>query len=170
MAKKSYREFSVEDRHVSARIYGRRLKSGEVEPMDKSECWACGQTEGQIEAHREDYSWLGNESLVVLCCRCHRVLHMRDRWPDAWDYYRERVRQGWQWPASRAIGTIATDMRSMSVDGAKLVNDPRDRTVLDDIHDDKYMFGTPEQRQERLAELYRIEEEWKNGKRSPTLF
>lgn len=170
MARKPYLEFSVADRHASSRMYGRMLRSGETEPVDKSECVACKQTEGQIEAHREDYSWLGNESLVILCYRCHRVLHMRDRWPDEWDYYREQIRQGWQWNATKSIGYVSGDMKACSVERAKRVNPPRERTALDDIHDGILLIGTPEERQKRMEEIHELNANWKSSRGTAPLF
>lgn len=151
-------------------MYGRMLRSGQTPPVDKSECAACKMTQGQIEAHREDYSWLGNESLVVLCYRCHRVLHMRDRWPDQWDFYREQVRQGWQWRHTKAIGYVSGDMRSCSLEHAKRVNAPRKRTVLDDIHEGVLLIGTPEERRERMAKIHEANDNWKSSKGTSTLF
>lgn len=170
MARKPYLEFSVEDRHASSRMYGRFLRNGTVEPVDKSQCVACKQTEGQIEAHREDYSWLGNESLVVLCYRCHRVLHMRDRWPDEWDFYREQIREGWQWNATKSIGYVSSDMRSCSVERARRVSAPRERTALDDIHDGILLIGTPGDRRQRMADIHQMNDNWKKSGGSTSLF
>lgn len=152
-------------------MYRRLVKAGTYERMDKSGgCSACLQTSGPIENHREDYSWLGPESLVVLCYRCHRVLHMRDRWPDEWDFYREQVRQGWRWNWSKTIGPVAGDMRSCSVERAKLVNPPRKLTTLDDIHDGLLLIGTPEERQERMREIHEMDRNWSESGGTPELF
>lgn len=171
MARKPYLEFSVDDRHASSRMYGRLLRNGTITRVDKSGgCAACFMTKGPIEEHREDYSSLENDSLVVLCYRCHRVLHMRDRWPDEWDFYREKVRLGWQWGWSKSIGPVAGDMRSCSLDRARLVNEPRDRTPLDDINDGVLLKGTPEDRRARLDIIHGMDRDWKRTGGSAALF
>jgi hypothetical protein len=164
MARKPYLEFSVEDRHVSSRLYRHGVKNGWFDPPDKSAgCAACTQGSGPIERHREDYSQIEpNDSLVILCYRCHRVVHMRDRYPDGWEYYRTKVREGWRWDWAKDIGPVASDMRSQREPDRK-VREALDRTPLDDIHDGTLLAGTPEDRQERLQKLYAMWAEVKNG-------
>jgi hypothetical protein len=166
MARKPYLEFSIEDRHVGASMYVYGLKNGWFENKSKENgCEACLMPlgSGPIELHREDYSIIDPSELIVICYRCHRVLHMRDRYPEGWDFYREKVREGYRWPWTKDIGPAAGAMRSMNLNGARLVNEPRDRTVLDDIHDGVYLKGTPEDRQDRLKNLYKLEAEIKSG-------
>ena len=172
MARKPYLEFSVEDRHAGAYVYGYGLKHGWFEKPDKSGgCSACLTPlgKGPIEEHREDYSKVEPEETVILCCRCHRVLHMRDRYPDGWNFYRTKVREGYQWHWEKNIAPIANEMRSKSMSRAKLVNEPRDRTVLDDINDGVLLTGTPEERRERMKNLHELAERLKSGGQS-TLF
>lgn len=159
MARKPYLEFSVEDRHVGSFVYHQYLKRGIFEAKSKKGgCEACLMPfgKGPIEGHREDYSSIAPEEVIIICYRCHRVLHMRDRWPEEWDFYRNKIREGWRWPWAKDIGPVAGDMRSKNIAKAKLLNAPRGRTVLDDIHDGVYLTGTPEDRRERLQELYSI--------------
>lgn len=168
MARKPYLEFSVEDRHTGAYLYAKGIKLGLWEAPDTSAgCSACGQTSGDIEAHREDYSKIEPDELVVLCYRCHRVLHMRDRYLDGWEFYREKVREGWRWPATKSITVTANDMKLKRLNGAKRENDPVDRTVLDDIHDGVLLTGTPEERRERMERLYDMK---KNNSLGGSLF
>jgi len=59
-------------------------------------CDACGQTEGILEAHSEDYS----EPFGVhigqfgFCFRCHMILHNRLRAPEAWARYKAEIAGG----------------------------------------------------------------------------
>lgn len=156
MARKPYLEFSVADRRASAKLYSYGLKNGWFErPSKEGGCTACFQTKGPIETHREDYSQIEpNDSLVVICYRCHRVLHMRDRYPEGWEFYRDRIREGWQYQWTKDIGPAAGDMRAKNPPRFK-PNEARERTILDDIHDGILLKGTPEERQERLKEIHR---------------
>lgn len=166
MARKPYLEFSVEDRHAGAYVYNWKLKHKVFKQKDKSGgCEACKLPlgKGPIEAHREDYSRVEPEETVILCCRCHRVLHMRDRYPEAWDFYRNKVREGFQWHWEKDIRPIANEMKSMSMTRANPVNDPRDRTVLDDINDGVLLTGTPEERRKRMEELHKLAKHLKAG-------
>ncbi|MGW8179031.1 MAG: hypothetical protein ACWGQW_09740 [bacterium] len=172
MARKPYLEFSIDDRHAGSYVYRYGLKNGWFESPDKSAgCSACLLPfgKGPIEAHREDYSKIEPEECVIICCRCHRVLHMRDKYPEAWDFYRDKVREGYQWHWEKNIAPIANEMRSKSMSRAKLANEPRDRTVLDDINDGVLLTGTPEERRERMKNLHELAERLKSGGQS-TLF
>jgi hypothetical protein len=167
VARKPYLEFSVEDRHAGSYVYRHGLKSGWFTKPDKSGgCSACRVTVGPIESHREDYSKIEPEETVTLCCRCHRVLHMRDRYPEQWDFYREKVREGYQWHWEKNIAPIANEMRSKSTSRAKLINKPRDRTVLDDINDGVLLTGTPEERRKRMDDLHELAKRLKSGGQS----
>lgn len=166
MARKPYLEFSIEDRHVGSFVYRHGLKVGWFEPRSKEDgCEACLMPfgNGPIELHREDYSIIDPSELVVICYRCHRVLHMRDKYPEGWDFYRDKIREGYRWPWTKDIGPAAGAMRTMNMTGAKLVNEPRSRTVLDDINDGVYLKGTKEDRRERLSRLYEMSESIKSG-------
>lgn len=162
MARKPYLEFSIEDRHVGSFVYRHGLKNGWYAAKSKENgCEACLMPlgSGPIERHREDYSIIDPNEAIIICYRCHRVLHMRDKYPDGWDFYREKVREGFRWDWCKDIGPAAGAMRSKNMNAAKLLNEPRERTVLDDIHDGVYLQGTPEDRRERLNRLYKIAEE-----------
>lgn len=65
-------------------------------------CCACGQRHGVIDAHAEDYSEpFTYEKLMSypLCFICHMMVHCRFRNFPVWDAYREKVREGWRYPA-----------------------------------------------------------------------
>lgn len=55
-------------------------------------CCACGQTEGRVVMHLEDYArW---REPIPLCLLCHSLLHVRDRHKETRDRYREVIGNG----------------------------------------------------------------------------
>lgn len=165
MAKKPYLEFSIAERHRSAKLWKLKRKAGLIPIFDTSACAACGMDAG-VEAHREDYSFSDNTSLVALCHRCHRVLHMRDRYPDGWDHYRKQIRMGFGYYDCRNIGVIASMMANCAAPDFRS-NPPVGRSVLDDIHDSVLLVGTRADRIQRLADM---EQELANFGKAPSLF
>ena len=75
-----------------------------------SKCCACGQTQGIIDAHAEDYSEpFGDQTEKYhLCYRCHLILHCRHHDQAAWDKYRADIRSGLRYAPcfSRSFGII----------------------------------------------------------------
>lgn len=67
---------------------GRRLK-----PIM---CDVCGQDEGIIEHHSEDYSEPFGDHIgaYALCYRCHMMVHCRYRAKRAWEAYKEFISFG----------------------------------------------------------------------------
>jgi len=61
-------------------------------------CQVCGQTEGVIEAHAEDYSepFGDNIDQYSLCYRCHIILHCRPKCPDAFARYAATLAAGFR--------------------------------------------------------------------------
>jgi hypothetical protein len=62
-----------------------------------SECCACGQREGILDAHAEDYSEpfaAGKTDAFHLCYRCHMIVHNRRNAPEAWEAYRAAIVAG----------------------------------------------------------------------------
>lgn len=154
MARKPYGEFSVIDRHISSRLYRLDVRRGFLPAAVKEICEACLQSDGQIENHREDYSRCDATGLIILCYRCHRILHMRDNNPEAWDDYREAVRRGYQWHATRNFGiVIGQNMKGRTLPDRR-TNAPRERTVLDDVNDGVYLSDPPDVRAARMAAMY----------------
>ena len=167
MAKKPYLEFSVEDRNLGSYVYRWKVKHGEIEPKSKEGgCEACGQTEGQIENHREDYSSIDPNELITLCCRCHRVLHLRDSDPSGWDFYRERILEGYRWEPEKRIAFIINEMKFHKLDRASKVNVAKEYSVLDDIEKGAYLKGTQEERRKRMDELVELAKTLKSGGQS----
>lgn len=61
-----------------------------------TQCEACGQTEGVVDAHSEDYSQPFGAHIGAhrLCFRCHMMVHCRFKNPKAWALYKAQVRNG----------------------------------------------------------------------------
>ena len=59
-------------------------------------CDACGQTEGLIEAHSEDYSEPHGAHIgsFGFCLTCHLMVHCRFEAPARWEEYRTAIRAG----------------------------------------------------------------------------
>lgn len=63
-----------------------------------TECEACGQTDGKLQAHSEDYSEPYGDHIgkYGLCYTCHMMIHCRFSAPVAWDNYRWAIRSGYR--------------------------------------------------------------------------
>ena len=71
-------------------------------------CMACGQTEGRLERHSEDYSkpYGPHIGRWHLCFRCHRMLHMRFRLPNNFFQYRKLLIDGYSFPALHGTNNV----------------------------------------------------------------
>lgn len=104
-------------------------------------CCACGQTDGVIDAHAEDYSepfGAGKTDEFHLCFTCHMMVHCRFKNLDAWDRYRAAVRAGKRFPGaqSRNFGRFRGDFLASSGRRAWPAfeqHDPPTRLPLDEI-------------------------------------
>jgi hypothetical protein len=100
-------------------------------------CEACGQTEGIVEAHSEDYSAPFGDHIGAygFCYVCHMMIHCRFKAPDAWVSYISALRDGHRpLPSySRAFGVIRGLLAGRYTLWSNTPNAPRERTVLDDI-------------------------------------
>lgn len=65
---------------------------GHIPPVS-SRCDGCGNTDGRIAAHNEDYS--RPHTFWSLCSPCHRIVHLRFRDGPGFVEYRRRVMHGW---------------------------------------------------------------------------
>ncbi len=72
--------------------HGRRQSKPKV-------CMACGQTEGLLQEHSEDYSepFGSHIGSYEFCYRCHITLHCRFSSHTAWEKYKEFLRAGYRW-------------------------------------------------------------------------
>jgi len=100
-------------------------------------CDACGQTEGPIEAHSEDYSEPFGDHIGCfgLCYRCHMVIHTRGKDPEAWATYKHHVALG---RIFHPIGKnfrrfVAENLRSRLKDVPFKQGPVRVRTLLDEL-------------------------------------
>jgi hypothetical protein len=94
MALSWYNGFSPRDRDDSFKWQTAQIASGAVPPATK--CDACGETEGLIGYHAEDYSRPFGPHLQAhqLCFRCHMALHRRHSSPARWQRYIEQLDAG----------------------------------------------------------------------------
>ena len=136
---REYNGFSGDERAQGA-AYHRRMRAQGLWSLP-TRCSACGQTEGVIDAHWEDYSKpFDTERDIPLCFRCHMMVHMRDRNPRGWDRYRALVRSGYRGEPlfQRSIGAVIRDHMGPIVDDD--LNEPAGgekglhATILDVIH------------------------------------
>lgn len=98
-------------------------------------CDACGQTEGVLQAHSEDYSepfgaHIGEHGL---CYVCHMMIHCRFTAPRAWEVYRLNVRSGRRVRAGKAeFGRVQQLLHGMDAEWENGLM-PREETLLDAI-------------------------------------
>lgn len=91
----NYNGFSGKLRNRAQTWLNRQWDTGRL--ARPSVCIACGQTEGKIEAHAEDYSEPfrpGVTDQFHLCSACHWHVHARARFPELWRVYRANVEAG----------------------------------------------------------------------------
>lgn len=102
-------------------------------------CHACGQTDGIIDAHAEDYSepfQAGKTDEYHLCFTCHMIVHCRFNNRLAWDRYRDMIRRGFRFmPAyTRNFGRFTADHLDKGLFIPKHIVGPKPtRLVLDEI-------------------------------------
>ncbi len=100
-------------------------------------CDACGQKEGPIEAHSEDYSFPYGDHIgrYGVCYRCHMMIHCRFKNPDAWNAYKRELRAGRIFvPIGRDFHTFIRQTIVGMGRGVPFRQGPRkDRTILDDL-------------------------------------
>lgn len=92
---KAYNGFPPEQRNKAQAWLNSQWKAGLL--ARPTCCHACGQTEGRIDAHAEDYSEpfaAGKTDQYHLCYRCHMAVHCRFRNNEAWQTYKDHVREG----------------------------------------------------------------------------
>lgn len=90
-----YNGFSGAQRSKAQRWLNRQWATGAL--ARPSRCVACGQTEGVIDAHAEDYSEpfaAGKTDAFHLCYVCHLMVHCGARNPRRWIEYRSLVEEG----------------------------------------------------------------------------
>jgi hypothetical protein len=134
---KSYNGFTPEQRMQELYWLKEQYASGaRVRP---TLCDACGQTEGIIENHSEDYSqpFGDHTGSYAFCYRCHMMIHCRFKALHAWNTYRDMVSAGYQFPPLhtrnfRAITDFLNNPHNQETFERK--REARTHTVLDTIH------------------------------------
>lgn len=92
---KSYNGFTPDQRNKAQAWLNAQWKAGTL--ARPSTCHACGQDQGIIDAHAEDYSLpfaAGKTDQYHLCFRCHMMVHCRHRNLNRWRWYKEAVANG----------------------------------------------------------------------------
>ena len=90
----SYNGFSPSQRVKAQNWLNKKWASGTL--VRPTKCCACGQTEGLIDAHAEDYSEpfeAGKTDKFHLCRKCHMQVHRRFANPRSWLSYKELVKK-----------------------------------------------------------------------------
>ncbi len=133
---KDYNGFLGPQRDRAQRWLNKEWSAGRL--ARPSECVACGQTEGIIQAHAEDYSEpfrAGVTDGFHLCIICHAMVHARTRSPKAWSKYRAMIEAGGRAKVLKANQTILGAMAQFAI-----------RPITADMFD----WGRPPQRRALL--------------------
>jgi len=135
-AVKDHNGFSGKQRDRAQRWLNREWSAGRL--ARPSECVACGQTEGVIQAHAEDYSdpfRAGVTDGFHLCIVCHAAVHNRSKNPKAWRDYRATIEAGGRAKVIRAnqnfLGATRFVDRPISPDMLDWGSAPSRRTLLE---------------------------------------
>lgn len=92
---RDYNGFSSQQRNKAQRWLNAQWASGRL--ARPTQCVACGQVDGVIDAHAEDYSEpfrAGVTDGFHLCFCCHMMVHCRRRNDRRWMQYREIIEGG----------------------------------------------------------------------------
>ena len=85
---KSYNGFSAYQRQKGSNILKQAIDKGILEHPNNCKCSFCGQDKGIRHYHNEDYSEdKVVTTAVVLCWRCHMMLHGRFKHPLSFAQY-----------------------------------------------------------------------------------
>jgi hypothetical protein len=90
----TYNGFTGQQRAKAQAWLRAQWKSGAV--LRPTQCCACGQTEGPIDSHAEDYSQPFGPHLYAfpLCYFCHMMVHCRHRATERFDAYCAAIARG----------------------------------------------------------------------------
>lgn len=130
----SYNGFSPTQRMKALHWSRAERAAGRRKPAAEK-CMACGQTQGLIQFHSEDYSepFGPHIGAYEFCYRCHIVLHCRHRNPAGWERYKLQLRFGWTWAPmhsqdfQRILATLRGDEKPIHQ------GEPRDNLVFDEM-------------------------------------
>lgn len=97
---RDYNGFTSNERQKAHNWLRGQIKAGHREPAEQNSrgCDACGQEQGTLQYHSEDYSapYGDNIGAFLFCYPCHMIIHCRFKSPDAWHTYRDHVRRGFK--------------------------------------------------------------------------
>ena len=97
---KNYKGFTPEQRMANLKRVKEAIKLGLLNDPMQMKCEICGQDKGIREYHCYDYNYdVALDSLMCLCFRCHRYLHIYEigashKWYRYAIYYFNQVRKG----------------------------------------------------------------------------
>ena len=97
---RSYNSFTPAQRAKAGQYRKRMIAEGRIPPWPDL-CRACGQTEGSMCYHTEDYSEPHGPHIVAfeICYACHMMIHCRHRSFDNWNAYADGCAAGNTYPA-----------------------------------------------------------------------
>lgn len=130
----SYNGFSPAERAAIGAARRAMIWAGKLKPY--TVCVICGVTSRLIDAHREDYTPPYDPRLdIPACLRCHLMIHMRLRYPTAWNQYREEICEGWRYSPieSRNLHRFLQETVFRTVRVRRTRVDPPKRRWLDEI-------------------------------------
>ncbi len=109
---KDYNGFSGKERNKVGTIIRNAIKNGELLPPNR--CCMCGQTEGTLHYHLEDYS-KPLEELRPICVGCHMRLHIRFEYPNLWKQHLCDLRAGKKSPAYKTTYAFFIAMKRQGI-------------------------------------------------------
>ena len=126
---KTYNGFSSEQRAKSLVWFKKQVAEGKR--VKHTVCEVCGQT-NHIQDHDEDYSEPFGDHIgkYGLCYFCHQVVHLRDRFPKGWEYFKQKISDGAIFEPVDNIGSVMSFMRRPEKLSFKS-GPPRGKTFLD---------------------------------------
>ncbi len=133
MAGNSYNGFTSEQRARAFRWFKQECAAGRCRSYVS--CDACGQTKG-VHAHSEDYSAPYGDHIgqYAVCFRCHMMIHCRFKNPEAWETYKQHLREGRTFAVPPNFYTFCAEtLRRRGRGVAFTQNPPRECTWLDDL-------------------------------------
>ena len=133
-----YNGFTPAERNAAQAWLNREWTAGRL--ARPSVCLACGQDQGVIDAHAEDYSRPFTAAKLMafpLCLICHLMLHCRfGSGRAAWDAYRRLTRLGCRYePARTRNFGIVQAMLAGRPRSFEVLDEAPTRFVLDEIHE-----------------------------------
>jgi hypothetical protein len=131
----TYNGFDHNQRMKAFRWLQREYAAGRRAPP--TVCDACGQTEGEISAHSEDYSEPYGDHIgrYGLCYRCHMAIHTRFNSREAWEAYKLLISIGRIFhPIGKNFGRFSSENLRRKLKDVPYKQGPvRGRTALDEL-------------------------------------